>query len=83
LIERTEGNPFLIEESVRSLVETQVLTGEPGAYHLATPVPHLQVPATVQAVLAARIDCLPAEEKRLLQTAAVIGYDPSYSRWRS
>ena len=83
LIERTEGNPFLIEERVRSLVETQVLTGEPSAYYLATPVPHLQVPATVQAVLAARIDCLPAEEKRLLQTAAVIGDDPSYSRWRS
>ena len=47
--------------------------GEPGAYRLAKPLDSLQVPATVQAVLAARIDRLPAEEKRLLQTAAVIG----------
>ena len=47
--------------------------GEPGAYRLAKPLDRLQVPATVQAVLAARIDRLPAEEKRLLQTAAVIG----------
>ena len=73
LIERTEGNPFFLEESVRTLVETGVLVGEPGAYHLAKPVESLQVPATVQAVLAARIDRLPPEEKRLLQTAAVIG----------
>ena len=73
LIERTEGNPFFLEESVRTLVETGVLAGEPGAYHLAKPLDSLQVPATVQAVLGARIDRLPAEEKRLLQTAAVIG----------
>jgi class 3 adenylate cyclase/tetratricopeptide (TPR) repeat protein len=73
LIERTEGNPFFLEESVRTLVETQVLAGEPGAYRLAKPLPGIQVPATVQVVLAARIDRLPPEEKRLLQTAAVIG----------
>jgi tetratricopeptide (TPR) repeat protein len=73
LIARTEGNPFFLEESVRTLVETGVLAGEPGAYCLAKPFDNLQVPATVQAVLAARIDRLPAEDKRLLQTAAVIG----------
>jgi tetratricopeptide (TPR) repeat protein len=73
LIARTEGNPFFLEESVRTLVETGVLTGEPGAYRLAQALPTIQVPATVQAVLAARIDRLPPEEKRLLQTAAVIG----------
>jgi tetratricopeptide (TPR) repeat protein len=73
LIARTEGNPFFLEESVRTLVETGVLVGEPGAYRLVTPLDSLQVPATVQAVLAARIDRLPSEEKRLLQTAAVIG----------
>ncbi|MGH8067930.1 MAG: AAA family ATPase [Candidatus Entotheonellia bacterium] len=73
LIERTEGNPFFLEESVRTLVETGVLVGEPGAYRLAKPLDSLQVPATVQAVLAARIDRLPAEEKHLLQIAAVIG----------
>jgi predicted ATPase/class 3 adenylate cyclase len=73
LIARTEGNPFFLEESVRTLVETGVLVGDPGAYRLAQALPSIQVPATVQAVLAARIDRLPLEEKRLLQTAAVVG----------
>ncbi|MBI3329574.1 MAG: AAA family ATPase [Nitrospinae bacterium] len=75
LIERTEGNPFFLEESVRMLAETQVLVGERGAYRLTKPVQSIQVPATVQAILAARIDRLPPEEKRLLQTAAVVGND--------
>jgi tetratricopeptide (TPR) repeat protein len=73
LIARTEGNPFFLEESVRTLVETGVLQGERGAYRLVQALPTIQVPATVQAVLAARIDRLPPEEKRLLQTAAIIG----------
>jgi predicted ATPase len=73
LIGRTEGNPFFLEESVRTLVETGVLVGAPGAYQLVKPLDRLQVPATVQAVLTARIDRLPIEDKRLLQTAAVIG----------
>jgi class 3 adenylate cyclase/tetratricopeptide (TPR) repeat protein len=73
LIARTEGNPFFLEESMRTLVETGVLVGEPGAYRLTQALPTIQVPATVQAVLAARIDRLPPEEKQLLQTAAVIG----------
>jgi tetratricopeptide (TPR) repeat protein len=75
LIARTEGNPFFLEESVRTLIETGVLVGTLGAYRLAQAVPSTQVPATVQAMLAARIDRLPPEEKRLLQTAAVIGME--------
>jgi tetratricopeptide (TPR) repeat protein len=73
LIERTEGNPFFLQESIRTLMETQVLAGEPGAYRLTRELPDFQVPATVQAILAARIDRLPLDEKWLLQTAAVIG----------
>jgi class 3 adenylate cyclase/tetratricopeptide (TPR) repeat protein len=73
LITRTEGNPFFLEESVQTLVETGMLVGAPGAYRLARALPTMPVPATVQALLAARIDRLPPEEKRLLQTAAVIG----------
>jgi tetratricopeptide (TPR) repeat protein len=73
LITRTAGNPFFLEESVRTLVEAGVLVGTPGAYRLVQALPTIQVPATVQAVLAARIDRLPLEAKRLLQTAAVIG----------
>jgi predicted ATPase len=73
LVERTQGNPFFLEESVQILIETRVLVGDPGAYHLVTPPGHWPVPATVQAVVAARLDRLPPEEKRLLQTAAAIG----------
>ena len=75
LIERTDGNPFFLEESVQTLVETQGLVGERGAYRLTQALPSIQVPATVQAVLTARIDRLPPETKRLLQTAAVIGHE--------
>jgi class 3 adenylate cyclase/tetratricopeptide (TPR) repeat protein len=73
LMERTEGNPFFLEESVRMLAESRVLAGERGAYRLLKPLHTIQVPATVQAVLAARIDRLPAEDKHLLQIAAVVG----------
>jgi predicted ATPase/class 3 adenylate cyclase len=73
LIERTVGNPFFLEESVRTLEESQALVGTRGAYRLAHALPTIQVPATVQAVLATRIDRLPFEDKHLLQTAAVIG----------
>jgi hypothetical protein len=58
---------------VRTLVESQVLFGEPGAYRLAQPVDTIQVPATVQTTLAWRIDRLAPDERRLLETAAVIG----------
>jgi tetratricopeptide (TPR) repeat protein len=73
LLDRTAGNPFFIEESVRTLVETGVLVGERGAYRHARELATTHVPATVQAVLAARIDRLPPPVKHLLQSAAVIG----------
>jgi class 3 adenylate cyclase/tetratricopeptide (TPR) repeat protein len=73
VIDRTDGNPFFIEESIRSLIETGIMLGERGAYRLTRVVQDLQVPATVQAMLAARIDRLDPEDKRLLQAAAVIG----------
>ena len=75
LIERTEGNPFFLEESVRHLVETGALYGERGAYHLGRRADTVEVPATVHALLADRIDRLPPEDKRVLQCAAVIGKD--------
>jgi class 3 adenylate cyclase/tetratricopeptide (TPR) repeat protein len=83
LIARTEGNPFFLEESVRTLIETGVLVGTPGAYRLVHPLQGMPVPATVQAVLAARIDRLPPEDKRLLQTAAVIGTDVPFALLRA
>lgn len=79
LITRTEGNPFFIEESVRTLVETKLLIGVPGAYRLTQVTDGLQIPATAQAVLEARIDRLSAEDKRLLQAASVIGRELPYA----
>ena len=73
------GNPFFLEETVRTLVETKALAGERGRYRLTQPVQAIQVPATVQAMLAARIDRLPPEDKRLLQTASVIGKDVPFA----
>ncbi len=73
------GNPFFLEETVRTLVETGALAGERGAYRLTRPVEALQVPATVQTILAARIDRLPPEEKQLLQAASVIGKHVPYA----
>src|SRR5262249_10709223 len=75
LIRRTEGNPLYLEESVRHLVELNVLVGDWGARRLVKAPATLQVPPTVKAILAARIDRLPPEEKRLLQSSAVIGED--------
>jgi tetratricopeptide (TPR) repeat protein len=67
------GNPFFLEETIRALVETKVLVGERGRYRLAQPIQALQIPPTVQATLAARIDQLAPENKRLLQVASVVG----------
>jgi class 3 adenylate cyclase/tetratricopeptide (TPR) repeat protein len=73
------GNPFFLEETVQTLVETKALVGERGRYRLTRPVQAIQVPATVQAMLAARIDRLPPEDKRLLQVASVIGKDVPFA----
>ncbi len=75
LIERTEGNPFFLEESVRMLIETGDLAGERGRFHLASAVESIQTPVSVQVLLAARIDRLPPEDKQLLHAASVVGKD--------
>jgi hypothetical protein len=71
--ERTGGNPFFIEEMVQSLVEAGALIGMRGAYRLGKPGKEIALPASVQSVLATRIDRLPDREKQVLQTASVIG----------
>jgi tetratricopeptide (TPR) repeat protein len=79
LVSQTEGNPFFLEECVQSLVETGALAGDRGQYRLAKAVETLQMPPTVQAVLASRIDRLEPEDKRLLQAASVIGNDVPFA----
>jgi class 3 adenylate cyclase/tetratricopeptide (TPR) repeat protein len=73
------GNPFFLEETIRTLVETEALVGERGRYRLTQPVQVIQVPATVQAMLAERIDRLSPEDKRLLQTASVVGKEVPFA----
>ncbi|MBW2241609.1 MAG: AAA family ATPase [Deltaproteobacteria bacterium] len=75
ILERAGGNPFFAEELAQSMVESGVLEGDAGAYRLrvGANVDEIQVPDTVQAVLAARIDRLGQPELELLQAAAVVG----------
>ena len=73
------GNPFFLEETIRTLVETKALEGVRGRYRLTQPVQAIQVPPTVQAILAARIDRLAPEDRRLLQVASVVGKDVPFA----
>jgi class 3 adenylate cyclase/tetratricopeptide (TPR) repeat protein len=75
LVERTGGNALFLEESVRTLIENEVLVGVPGAYRLAKPLASVEIPDRVQAVVAARVDRLPDDRKAFLQASAVIGKD--------
>jgi predicted ATPase len=70
--ERTEGNPFFIEEMIQALFDEGVLARN-GAVKVTRSMSQLRLPTTVQGILAARIDRLPSEAKELLQTLAVIG----------
>ncbi len=72
---RASGNPFFVEELVLSLVEDGTLEGEPGAYRMTRSSTRLAIPATVQNILAARIDRIPEQDKLVLQSAAVVGRD--------
>lgn len=77
IAERSEGHAFFIEEMIQSLVASRVLRGEPGEYRAVAPVAELSLPATVQALLDARIDALPERERVVLQAAAVLGREVS------
>ncbi len=71
--DRSGGNPFFIEEIIQALAAGGSLAGRRGAYRLTAPVETVTLPATVQSLLAARIDRLGEHAKHLLQAAAVIG----------
>jgi class 3 adenylate cyclase len=74
IIEKTEGNPFFMEETVQVLLDEGALVRN-GSTRLTKPLRELKIPPTVQAILAARIDRLPSDQKDLLQTLAIIGMD--------
>jgi class 3 adenylate cyclase len=75
VLEKAEGNPFFMEEVLRSLIAIQVLVREElrGAWRLAIPCERIQIPATIQGVIMARVDRLDEGVKQVLRTAAVVG----------
>ena len=82
IIEKTEGNPFFMEETVEVLLDDGALVRN-GSIKLIKPLAELKIPPTVQAILASRIDRLPPDEKDLLQTLAVIGKEFAFGLLRS
>ncbi|MEM5316507.1 adenylate/guanylate cyclase domain-containing protein [Paraburkholderia sp. JHI869] len=79
ILDKTDGNPFFMEEVVQTLVEEKVLLGEAGKYRIEVAPDTFQIPTTVKGVLAARVDRLDPAEKALLQTLAVIGTEFTWS----
>jgi tetratricopeptide (TPR) repeat protein len=73
VVARTDGNPLFLEESIQALIETGVLKGERGAYRATRSALPGQVPATIEAILATRIERLGPGDKALVQSAAAIG----------
>jgi tetratricopeptide (TPR) repeat protein len=75
IVERTEGTPLFIEETIRTLAESGALRMRAGGYELTRRIREIRIPETVQSVIAARIDSLSPKRKTLLQIASVIGSD--------
>ncbi|KRB50851.1 adenylate cyclase [Rhizobium sp. Root708] len=73
ILTRSGGNPLFIEEIVRSLIDTGMVVSRDGAWAFPTGDGGAEIPMSLQAMLLARIDRLPADTRRLLQEAAVVG----------
>ncbi len=79
LIERSDGNPLFTEEIINGLIDSGQLKGSQGAYVLSSPTAQINIPDSVQAVLAARIDQLEPDTKRVLQCASILGRSFTHS----
>jgi class 3 adenylate cyclase/tetratricopeptide (TPR) repeat protein len=74
IVERSEGNPLFVEEIVRKLIDDGVLRAtEASRWEVARTVAEIDLPRSVQGLIAARLDGLPEDEKAVLQDAAVVG----------
>gem|GEM_PF-1696656 len=73
IIDKSEGNPFFVEEMLRSLMERGILVRDGAAWKITQLVETIQVPDTLQGILLSRLDRLPDQTKRVVQKAAVIG----------
>ena len=78
ILEKTEGVPFFIEEFIKSLKDLKVIEREANRYLLAKDIQNLAIPGTIQDMIMARMDSLPEETKRLLQTVSAVGREFSY-----
>jgi class 3 adenylate cyclase/tetratricopeptide (TPR) repeat protein len=78
ILEKTEGNPFFIEEFIRSLKEMKIIEKRDNRYHLAKDIQDLTLPSTIQDVIMARVDSLPEGAKAVLQTGSVVEREFSY-----
>lgn len=79
IAERSDGNPFYVEEVVNSLVETQALVHDAAGWRLARPLAEAGIPSTVRGVIAARIDRLDDVRRGVLRHAAVVGREFLYA----
>ncbi len=73
ILSKSEGNPFFLEELLRSLIDAGLVQLDGDRAVATQAIAQLEIPDTLQSVIAARIDRLPPEAKRILQTASVIG----------
>lgn len=73
IVRKAEGNPFFLEELVRSLIDARLLQPTDGGWRAAAMPERIEVPDTVEGVIKARIDRLPAAPRQVLQAASVIG----------
>ncbi len=73
ILAKAEGNPFFVEEVIRMLIDRGGIARQNGKWTVTREIQSIEIPDTLQGVLAARIDRLPEEAKRTLQIASVIG----------
>ena len=83
IVERTGANPFFMEETVQALLDEGALVRHGVEVRLSKPLAELKIPGTVQAILAARVDRLPADQKDLLQMLAVLGKEFTLSHLKT
>jgi class 3 adenylate cyclase/tetratricopeptide (TPR) repeat protein len=79
VLEKTEGVPFFIEEFIKSLKDLKIIERKENKYHLAKSTQEVTIPSTIQDVIMARVDSLPAGAKEVLQTGSVIEREFSYA----
>ncbi|MGZ3525002.1 MAG: AAA family ATPase, partial [Thermodesulfobacteriota bacterium] len=78
ILEKTEGNPFFIEEFIKSLMDLKIIDEREEAYHLSKDIDQMAIPSTIRDVIMARVDSLPERSKEVLQTGSVIEREFSY-----